>query len=396
MSDSFDALFTFGSGAPASPRRPCLLLVSHDASRTGAPLTLLWLADALQKLDRFDVRIVTRFGGSLSNDFTRVAPLCKGNEYCRRTGVGDAEFPAVVATRFAALRPRGLALCNTIAIPEYNEACMHAGVDVLTLVHELPAYFDASTMELIVRSSKYIGLYSEWNRSRFTGRFEIPEHKLVITPPILPHLAGAITTTEERRAARRALGLAEDALMVLGVGYVHLIKGTDLFVQIAARVRQMLAPASGRRVLFGWIGGDADPFTRPVLMHDIAALDLSSVVSLPGLQADPWPWYRAADVLACTSRWDAMSLSVLEAMSCGLPIVTFSETGASRFVADRAGRVIPLLDIETFCEAIVAYLNAPALRAEVGETGHKRVRQEFGEAKLPQGLLSVLDELSVD
>ena len=91
-----------------------------------------------------------------------------------------------------------------------------------------------------------------------------------------------------------------------------------------------------------------------------------------------------------------MSLSVLEAMSCGLPIVTFSETGASRFVADGAGRVIPLLDVETFCEAIVAYLNAPALRAEVGETGHKRVRQEFGEAKLPQGLLSVLDELSVD
>src|SRR2546423_7146722 len=77
MSDSFDALFTFGSGAPASPGRPCLLLVSHDASRTGAPLTLLWLAEALQKLDRFEVRIVTRFGGPLSNDFTRVAPLCK-------------------------------------------------------------------------------------------------------------------------------------------------------------------------------------------------------------------------------------------------------------------------------------------------------------------------------
>ena len=103
-------------------------------------------AEALQKLDRFEVRIVTRFGGPLSNDFTRVAPLCKGAEYCRRTGVGDAEFPAVVATSFAALRPRGLALCNTIAIPEYNEAFMHAGVDVLTLVHELPAYFDASTM----------------------------------------------------------------------------------------------------------------------------------------------------------------------------------------------------------------------------------------------------------
>jgi glycosyltransferase involved in cell wall biosynthesis len=270
---------------------------------------------------------------------------------------------------------------------------MRAGVDLLTLLHELPWFFDAATMELIVQSSKYVGVYSEWNRAHFTGRYEIPESKLVITPPTLPHLASAVTTKEERRTTRQALGIPPDSLVVLGVGYEHLIKGTDLFIQIAARCLRMLPPTRARRLAFCWIGSNTDFVTHSIFEHDIAGLGLSSVVSLRGLQADPWPWYRAADVFACTSRWEAMSLSVLEAMSAGLPVVTFSDTGASQFVADGAGKVIPLLDMEAFSKAIVAYLKAPALCAQTGETGHQRVRLEFGDGKLPQGLMSVIDEL---
>lgn len=398
MSDTFDGFFTFRGNAEmaTSPRRPCILLVSHDASHTGAPSILLWLAEALHKLDRFDVRIVTRIGGPLVDDFERVAPLCIGAEHCDRMGIGHADIAALIASKFSALRPRGLAVCNTVVIPEYNEAFMRAGVNLLTLVHEMPAFFDASTMDLIVRSSNHIGIYSEWNRARFKGQYEIPEDKLVFTPPILPHLAATMTTMEDRRAARLAVGIPEDALMVLGVGYEHLIKGTDLFIQIAARCLRMLSPANGRRLIFCWIGAVTDSMTHFVLVHDIAGLGLSEIVLLSGHQADPWPWYRAADVFACTSRWESLSVSVLEAMCSGLPVVTYSETGASRFVAEGAGKVVPLLNIEAFSEAIVTYLNDPDLRAQVGETGHKRVRLEFGDRKLPQGLISILDELSVD
>ena len=118
MSDTFDGLFTFGGIADmaTSPGRPCILLVSHDATQTGAPYILLWLAEALQKLDRFDVRIVTRSGGPLVDDFARVAPLCKGAEHCDRMGIGSADFAAVIASEFSALRPRGLVVCNTLSI----------------------------------------------------------------------------------------------------------------------------------------------------------------------------------------------------------------------------------------------------------------------------------------
>jgi glycosyltransferase involved in cell wall biosynthesis len=105
-------------------------------------------------------------------------------------------------------------------------------------------------------------------------------------------------------------------------------------------------------------------------------------------------WYRAADVFVCTSRWESMSLCVLEAMSCGLPVVTFSEVGASRFVTDGGGRVIRLLDVEGFSRAIFEYLSAPELRATCGEIARQRVRLEFGEGRLPPAWQPLLDRLS--
>jgi glycosyltransferase involved in cell wall biosynthesis len=285
-----------------------------------------------------------------------------------------------------------LAVCNTVAVQPYNSAFMNAGVDVFTLIHELPAFFDAEQMSLIVRSSRYIGIYSEWNHAYFTGVYAIPPDKLVITPPLTPYLSREITTEEVRRASRRAIGVPDNAFMVLGVGYVHLIKGSDLFVQIAARCARLCRDAA-HPLLFRWIGGDADSISRRVVSNDIAALQLDDVVSFPGARADPWPWYRAADVFVCTSRWEAMGLSMLEAMSCGLPVISFAGVGASRFIPERRD-VLPSLDVDGFSQRIMSYLDDPALRARNGKVAHHRVLAEFGDGVLAPGLLAILDDLA--
>jgi|ERR1051325_10291428 glycosyltransferase involved in cell wall biosynthesis len=387
MGHAFDTFFGAGRSG-----RPCVLLVSHNAMRTGAPLTLLWLAQAIAGTGRFDVRIVVHGGGPLVEDFARVAPLCVAADHATRLGISASDVPDRIAAAFGALTPRGLAVCNTVAVPAYNAAFMNAGVDVLTWIHELPAFFDAEQMGLIVRSSRYVGVYSEWNRARFTGVYAIPNDKLVIAPPVTPHLSRTIPSDEERRAARQAIGIPEDAFMVLGVGYVHLIKGSDLFVQIAARCVRLCKDVA-HPLAFRWIGGDADSISRRVVSNDIVALKLGDVVSFPGPQPDPWPWYRAADVFACTSRWEAMGLSVLEAMSCGLPVISFAGAGAARFITEPRD-VLPSLDVDAFSQRITAYLNDPGLRARNGEAAHRRVLAEFGDGTLAPGLMAVLDDLA--
>ena len=395
MTDNFEAVFTFSAAPPVAPHhRPYILIVGHDASRTGAPIALLRLVEALRTLDRFELRIVLRSGGPLVEEFLRVAPLCDASEYCARHAISNIDFVAMIARTFAALDPPGLAICNTITLSEYNEAFARAGVDLFTWVHELPAYYEASVMEQIVRTSNYIGVYSEWNRAHYSGPYAIPADKLVMLPPVLPHLASRLTAPEERYAARQTIGMPQDALIVLGVGSIHLIKGTDLFIQVAARCSSQLSQSDASRLVFCWIGAEPDFFTGRALLHDIAALGLEGRVVLAGHQPDPWPWFRAADVYACTSRWEALSISTLEAMSSGLPVVTFSEVGASRFVIDQAGSVIHSRDVDGFSREIARYLNVPGLKARAGEVGHKRTRVEFGDRKLSQGLMSILDQLS--
>src|SRR3954471_3303720 len=117
MAHAFDTFFDAERSG-----RPCVLLVSHNAMRTGAPLTLLWLAQAIAKLRRFDVRIVAHKGGPLAEDFADVAPLCIAADYAARSGVGASEMPDRIAKAFAELMPRGLAVCNTVAVQEYNRA----------------------------------------------------------------------------------------------------------------------------------------------------------------------------------------------------------------------------------------------------------------------------------
>src|ERR1044071_242679 len=168
MSHALDSFFTFGrAGLRTPPGLPCVLLVSHDASRTGAPLTLLWLAEAIRQDGRFDVRILTLTDGPLLDEFARVAPLCSLRETCISLGAGPGDVVQIIAEQFALLRPRGLTVCNTVVIPDCCETFAQAGVNVLTLVHELPAFFDASSMARIVQSSNRIGVYSEWNDARY-------------------------------------------------------------------------------------------------------------------------------------------------------------------------------------------------------------------------------------
>ena len=82
-------------------------------------------------------------------------------------------------------------------------------------------------------------------------------------------------------------------------------------------------------------------------------------------------------------------------MSVGLPVVAFSETGAAaRFAAEAGGAIVPLVDIDAFSEATLAFLREPGLRARVGEAGHRRVRQEFGDGGPAQGLKAVFDGLA--
>ena len=66
-------------------------------------------------------------------------------------------------------------------------------------------------------------------------------------------------------------------------------------------------------------------------------------VTFAGPQTDPKPYYGAADAFVLPTLYDPFPNAALEAMACGLPVVTSTKSGAAELVAEHdAGFVVRL------------------------------------------------------
>src|SRR6185295_3137035 len=70
-------------------------------------------------------------------------------------------------------------------------------------------------------------------------------------------------------------------------------------------------------------------------------------VVFAGPQQDPRPYYGAADAFVLPTLYDPLPNTVLEALACGLPVVTSRRCGSGEIVvAHDAGWICDALDIE--------------------------------------------------
>ena len=92
-----------------------VLLVSHDASRTGAPLCLLKLAERLTRLPDVECWIVLKRGGELADAFARVAPTLDIDALAAQ-GLSVSQMAGIIARRYRDYSSRGIAICNTAEV----------------------------------------------------------------------------------------------------------------------------------------------------------------------------------------------------------------------------------------------------------------------------------------
>ncbi len=89
-------------------------------------------------------------------------------------------------------------------------------------------------------------------------------------------------------------------------------------------------------------------------------------------------YLAALDVFALSSAWEAFPLSVLEAMSCGLPVVATDVGGVGEAVSDGvSGRLVAPGDTEAFAAALEELLGDASLRATMGERGRADYERRY-------------------
>ena len=101
------------------------------------------------------------------------------------------------------------------------------------------------------------------------------------------------------------------------------------------------------------------------------------VVEVGYVSDEEMPWFLAlGDIFVLPSLLEGFGIPLVEAMACGLPIVT-TAAGSIPEVAGDAALIVPPRDSAALADALRRLLQSPALRAELRERGLRRVRAHF-------------------
>jgi glycosyltransferase involved in cell wall biosynthesis len=134
----------------------------------------------------------------------------------------------------------------------------------------------------------------------------------------------------------------------------------------------------------------------PRLYRIIEDLELENAVEFLGvLPREELPrWFSGAELFVLSSLQEGLGLAVLEAMSCGTPVVCTRCGGPEEIVEDgETGRLVPNDDAEAFAEAVVDLLGDDARRREMGRAAREHVLQHYAAEPVVDQFVAVFRQV---
>jgi len=208
--------------------------------------------------------------------------------------------------------------------------------------------FASPALRAVICNSKMV-------RDEIRDRFGLPESRLHVIYNAVDSENFSPRLKEHRVAIRGKLGVPETATVFLLVGSGYARKGVATAIAALARL-------PGDTYLFV-VGRDKSRSRYKRLARE---LGVSNRVALLGAHEDVRPFYGAADAFVLPTLYDPCPNAALEAMACGLPVVTSTKSGAAELVLEHeAGFVCPSRDVDSLAWHMMTLTDAGA-RAALG------------------------------
>jgi glycosyltransferase involved in cell wall biosynthesis len=358
---------------PASTARD-VLLVSHEATRTGAPKVAVQLARALGSCG-YRVTTLLRWDGPLRPEMASASSRLVLEPLRRVRAALRMRFPrASFSSRVEELealltllwlRP-AYVYVNTVKSASYVRPARWLRIPVVLHVHEVGA--------LAERTLARYRLDKHYDDVQLVAcSYAVARSLSTLTGISLEHIAIVPSLIDADAAVARSTSgqpMISDGTLVVGACAVaNKRKGIDLWLRMVA---EFAKTCDASRVRFVWVGAHgSDP------MAHARELGIADLVTFTGELENPLPTVALFDIFTLPSREDPFPLAVLEAMALGRPVVAFAVDGVVEQLGD-VGVLVPAEDVEALANAVAGLLAEPARRAALGQASARRVRTQFG------------------
>jgi len=187
---------------------------------------------------------------------------------------------------------------------------------------------------------------------------------------VIPNGVASVPSTDpdEARRLRSKFGIRQDTIVVSLVAALRPEKRIGDFVEIIRRVRDL-----GHDVE-GLVAGGGSQLES---LRELARAS-GQGVRLLGEVKDVDDVWAITDIACLTSQHEVLSMTLLEAMAYGIPLVATDVGGSSELCVNSLnGYLEPVADIEGMVSAISTLSNDSALRAAMGDESRNRQRRLY-------------------
>lgn len=189
----------------------------------------------------------------------------------------------------------------------------------------------------------------------------------------------------EKKKIRINFGLDPDLPILGTVARLSPVKGHEYFFKALARIKNNY---DFQVVIVG--EGPEKNSLQDLVSH----LKLDDNVKFLGAMEDTIPVLKAMDIFVLPSLQEGLSLSILEAQACGLPVVATNVGGISEIVEnERTGILTQPRDDESLGEAIQRFLDDPDAARRMGWEGRVLVNKQFSLEEMVKKVINVYNEV---
>jgi len=368
------------------PDKETVLLVGHEASRTGAPVLTLNIAQQL--LPKYNVVVMLLGPGPLQADMEAAGAIVIGPYPYMRS---QAAHATPVFDQLLQQCTIKFALTNSIVCAGVIPELARRDIPTIALIHEFASY--TRPRAVFMNAALWAGalVFS----TRLTLESAIDEVPCIAggSLNILPQGRCALPASEAgKEADPLEIARFQDQLrrpdeppgtvLVMGLGTVQMRKGVDLFIACAEQIVKR-DPATPYR--FVWIGSGYDPegdmgysvYLADQIRRSALGDRIAILPETPHIEAA----YACADILMLSSRLDPLPNVGIDAMAHGLPLVCFHDTTGIADVLEDAGLtaecVAPYLDVSGMADRVIALAGSKLYRDNLGARLREVVATRF-------------------